>query len=100
MSHHRRTSTARSRRRTLLLLCAMLAAPALRTPPADPALPALDAPFVLHGQHAAFRVKGRVVTERGEPIDKAVVRAEAFFGYAAGTFAGPRKYEAECDRKG
>jgi tetratricopeptide (TPR) repeat protein len=84
----------------------MLAAPALRTPPADPALPALpafpalDAPFVLHAQHAAFRVKGRVVTERGEPIDKAVVRAEAFFGYAAGTFAGPRKYEAECDRKG
>jgi tetratricopeptide (TPR) repeat protein len=55
---------------------------------------------VLHAQHAAFRVKGRVVNERGEPVDKAVVRAEAFFGYAAGTFAGPRKLDAETDRKG
>ena len=42
-------------------------------------------------QHAAFRVKGRVVTERGEPVDKADVRLEAFYGYAAGAFAGPRK---------
>jgi tetratricopeptide (TPR) repeat protein len=66
----------------LLLAYAMLAAPAL------------------HAQHAAFRVKGRVVTERGEPVDKAVVRAEAFFGYAAGTFAGPRKLDAETDRRG
>jgi tetratricopeptide (TPR) repeat protein len=84
----------------------MLVAPALPTPPAlpaipaDPAHPAPSSLFVLHAQHAAFRVKGRVVTERGEAIDKAVVRAEAFFGYAAGTFAGPRKYDAETDRKG
>ncbi len=82
MSQHRRTNVTTWRRRALLLTCAILAEPAL------------------HAQHADFRVKGRVVTERGEPIDKAVVRAEAFFGYAAGTFAGPRKYDAETDRKG
>ncbi len=75
-----------------LLVCAMLFLPALPAPPALPAFPALSSLFILHAQHAAFRVKGRVVTERGEPIDKAVVRAEAFFGYAAGTFAGPRRY--------
>ena len=37
-------------------------------------------------QHAAFRVKGRVTTERGEAIPNADVRLEAFFGYAAGTW--------------
>jgi tetratricopeptide (TPR) repeat protein len=68
--------------------------------PAFPALPALPCPFVLHAQHAAFRVKGRVVTERGEPIDKADVRLEAFFGYAAGTFSGPRKLSAQSNAKG
>src|SRR5471030_259336 len=51
-------------------------------------------------QHPAFRVKGRVVTERGEPIDKADVRLEAFYGYAAGTFAGPRKLSAQTNGKG
>ena len=51
-------------------------------------------------QHAAFRVKGRVVTERGEPVDKADVRLEAFYGYAAGTFAGPRKLSAQTNGKG
>ena len=50
-------------------------------------------------QHAAFRVKGRVVTERGEPIDKADVRLEAFYGYAAGTVAGPRKLSAQTNSK-
>jgi len=63
-------------------------------------LPALPALSVLHAQHAAFRVKGRVVTERGEPIDKADVRLEAFYGYAAGTFAGPRKLSAQSNAKG
>ena len=51
-------------------------------------------------QHAAFRVKGRVVTERGEPIDKADVRLEAFYGYGAGTFAGVRKFSEQTNRKG
>jgi hypothetical protein len=79
------------------------AASTLPAPPAPstrPALPTLSSLFTLHAQHAAFRVKGRVVTERGDPIDKAAVRLEAFFGYAAGTFAGPRKLDAESDRKG
>ena len=54
----------------------------LRSCPTCPACPACP----VYAQHAAFRVKGRVVTERGEPIDKADVRLEAFYGYAAGTF--------------
>jgi len=54
----------------------------------------------LLAQHAAFRVTGRVVTERGEPIDKADVRLEAFYGYAAGTFAGVRKFSGQTNRKG
>jgi hypothetical protein len=83
-----------------LIVCAMLLLPALAAPPALPALPALPAPFVLYAQHAAFRVKGRVVTERDEPIDKADIRLEAFYGYAAGTFAGPRKLSAQSNAKG
>jgi len=51
-------------------------------------------------QHPAFRVKGRVVTERGEPIATADVRLEAFYGYAAGTFAGQRKFSAQTNGKG
>src|SRR4051812_28437097 len=51
-------------------------------------------------QHAAFRVKGRVVNERGEPVDKADVRLEAFYGYAAGTFAGVRTFSAQTNSKG
>jgi hypothetical protein len=82
----------------MLLVGAMLFVPAFPAPPAFPAVPAL--PALLLAQHAAFRVKGRVVTDRGEPIEKATIRLEAFFGYAAGTFAGPRKLEAETDHKG
>jgi hypothetical protein len=51
-------------------------------------------------QHAAFRVKGRVVTERGEPIPRAEVRLEAFFGYAAGAFAGQRTFSTTTDARG
>src|SRR5262249_33673262 len=36
-------------------------------------------------QHAAFRLRGRVLTERGEPIPNAEVKLEAYYGYAAGT---------------
>jgi hypothetical protein len=79
-----------------ILIVAMLFAPAL--PALLPSrLPAL---FTLHAQHAAFRVKGRIVTEHGEPIDKADVRLEAFYGYAAGTFSGPRKLSAQSNAKG
>ena len=53
-----------------------------------------------HAQHPAFRAKGRVVTEKGEPLDKADVRAEAFYGYAAGTFAGVRKFSEQTNKKG
>jgi Carboxypeptidase regulatory-like domain len=92
-----------------LVVCAMLFVPALPAPPAFraffalpalPTLPALSLLSVLHAQHAAFRVKGRVVTERGVPIDKADVRLEAFYGYAAGTFAGVRKFSAQTNPKG
>jgi hypothetical protein len=51
-------------------------------------------------QHAAFRIKGRVVSERGEPIVDAEVRLEAFFGYGAGTFAGQRTFSAQTNAKG
>jgi carboxypeptidase family protein len=51
-------------------------------------------------QHPAFRVKGRVVTERGQPIAGAAVDLEAFFGYAAGTFAGQRTFSTETNAKG
>jgi hypothetical protein len=92
------------RRGRAVLVVALLFAPAFPSLPARPALPALPAfpgrPALLHAQHAAFRVKGRVVTERGEPIDKADVRLEAFFGYAAGTFSGPRKLSAQSNAKG
>jgi len=65
-----------------------------------PALPVFQLLPALKAQHAAFRVKGRVTTERGEPIPKADVRLEAFYGYAAGTFAGPRLLSAETNAKG
>jgi hypothetical protein len=68
-----------------LLLCAMLFLPALS---------------VLHAQHPVFRVKGRVVNERGEPLEKADVRLEAFYGYGAGTFAGVRKFSEQTNKKG
>ena len=82
------------RMRRAWLTIAMLMLPALPAPPARPAFPALQA------QHAAFRVKGRVTNERGEPIPNADVRLEAFFGYAAGTFSGPRLLSAQTNAKG
>jgi tetratricopeptide (TPR) repeat protein len=78
----------------MLLAVAMLFVPAL------PAPPALSTLSVVHAQHAAFRVKGRVVNERGDAIENADLRLEAFYGYAAGTFAGVRKFSAQTNRKG
>jgi hypothetical protein len=51
-------------------------------------------------QHAAFRIKGKVKTESGEPIANADIRAEAFYGYGAGTFAGQRTFTAQSNNKG
>jgi hypothetical protein len=47
-----------------------------------------------------YRLQGRVVTEKGEPIANAEVRAEAFYGHEAGTFAGQRTFSATTDKKG
>jgi hypothetical protein len=74
-----------------LVVCALLIVPAL---PAGPAR------FTLHAQRAVFRVKGRVVNERGEPVQKADIRVEAFYGYAGGTFAGQRKLSEQANVKG
>jgi len=65
-----------------------------------PDLPALPDLPGLHAQHAAFRTKGRVVTESGQRLPNAHVRAEAFYGYGAGTFSGPRIYDATTNEKG
>ncbi len=51
-------------------------------------------------QHPAFRIKGRVTTERGAPIPNADVHVEAIFGYAAGTFAGQRQFSAQTNARG
>jgi hypothetical protein len=53
-----------------------------------------------NAQHASFRTRGRVLSERGEPIADAEVRLEAFYGYAAGTFAGQRTFSARTNGKG
>ena len=55
---------------------------------------------VAAAQHPAFRLKGRVTTEGGEPIANADVRLEAMFGYAAGTFAGQRVFATRTNGKG
>lgn len=46
------------------------------------------------------RLKGRVVTDKGEPVKDADVRAEAYFGYAAGNFAGQRTFATKTNDKG
>jgi hypothetical protein len=53
----------------------------------------------LHAQQPVSRLKGRVLNERGERI-QAEVRAEAFFGVAAGAFAGQRTFTARANAKG
>jgi len=51
-------------------------------------------------QQAVSRLKGRVVSEKGEPIANATVHVEAFYGYAAGTFDGQRTFTATTDKSG
>ncbi|HZT76494.1 MAG TPA: carboxypeptidase regulatory-like domain-containing protein [Vicinamibacterales bacterium] len=47
-----------------------------------------------------YRLLGRVVTDKGEPIADAEVRVEAFYGKAAGAVSGQRTYTATTDKKG
>ena len=51
-------------------------------------------------QHAAFRMKGRVLTDAGAGVADAEVRAEAFYGYGAGTFSGQRTFSVKTGGKG
>ena len=51
-------------------------------------------------QQPVSRLKGRVVTDRGERIKDAEVRAEAIYGSGAGTFAGQREFSARTNDKG
>jgi len=66
-------------------------------------LPALhsDLPGVpgLQAQQPVSRLRGRVLDDRGERI-QAEIRAEAFFGAAAGGFAGQRTFTAHTNAKG
>jgi hypothetical protein len=45
-------------------------------------------------------LKGRVLDDQGKPLKAAEVRAEAFFGSAAGTFAGQRTFTTKTNDKG
>jgi hypothetical protein len=54
----------------------------------------------LFAQQPVSRLKGRVLDEKGKPLKDAEVRAEAFFGSAAGTFAGQRTFSAKSNDKG
>jgi tetratricopeptide (TPR) repeat protein len=65
-----------------------------------PDLPGLLGRPALHAQQPVSRLKGRVTDERGERIQDAEVRAEAFFGAAAGTFAGQRTFTTRTNPKG
>jgi hypothetical protein len=55
---------------------------------------------VAAAQPNVSRLKGRIVTEQGEPVKDAEVRAEAFFGAQAGPFAGQRTFSTRTDAKG
>ena len=51
-------------------------------------------------QQPISRLKGRVVTDRGERLKDVEIRAEAIFGSGAGTFAGQREFSARSNAKG
>jgi hypothetical protein len=55
---------------------------------------------VAQAQQPVSRLKGRVTNERGEALVDAEIRVEAFFGPAAGTFAGQRTLETRTNAKG
>ena len=80
----------------LLLLSALPSSLFLPARFTGTALPAV----VSSAQQPVSRLKGRVVDEQGRRIADAEVRAEAYFGPAAGTFAGQRTYRASTNAKG
>jgi hypothetical protein len=82
------------------LLIAPIIRPGTRAARAIVAVVVLSLPVVITAQQPVSRLKGRVVTDRGEPISNAEVRVEAFHGYAAGTFAGQRTFSTTTDAKG
>src|SRR4029079_10640362 len=81
---------------TLALLC-FPGLPRYSDLPDPPDLPGLPG---LHAQQPVSRLRGRVVSDRGERIQDADVRAEAIYGAAAGTFAGQRTFSAHTNAKG
>jgi hypothetical protein len=81
------------------LIAVLVLLPSLPTPSDLPGLPGPPDRRGLHAQQPVSRLKGRVVNDRGERI-QAEVRAEAFFGAAAGTFAGQRTFTARTNAKG
>ena len=83
-----------------VLVPALPALSDLRDPPDRPDLPDLLGLPALHAQQPIARLKGRVVTDRGDRLQDAEVRAEAFFGVAAGAFAGQRTFSTRTNAKG
>jgi hypothetical protein len=79
---------------TLSLTVALVSFPVLSD------LPGLPHPSGLRAQQPVSRLKGRVLSERGARIQDAEVRAEAFYGAAAGTFAGQRTFTTRVNAKG
>jgi len=76
------------------LVVALFSLPAIPALPANPALPALLA------QQPVSRLKGRIADDGGARLKDAQVRAEAYFGSAAGTFAGQRTFRTTTNAKG
>jgi tetratricopeptide (TPR) repeat protein len=88
-----------------LLVVGWLFIPAiLSLPPALCPSPPAVGPFalcpLLGAQQPVSRLKGRVLDERGQRLADAEVLAEAYFGPAAGTFAGHRTYRTSTNAKG
>jgi carboxypeptidase family protein len=79
---------------SLLLVVCLLLLPAL------PSLSPIPAAAVLRAQQPVSRLKGRVIDASGARLADAQVRAEAFFGVAAGTFAGQRTFRTATNAKG
>jgi tetratricopeptide repeat protein len=46
------------------------------------------------------RLTGKVITERGEPMNDADIRVEALFGFAGSDFLGQRTFSARTNEKG
>jgi tetratricopeptide (TPR) repeat protein len=51
-------------------------------------------------QQPVSRLKGRIVTDRGERLNDVEIRAEAIYGSGAGTFAGQREFSARSNARG